>query len=53
MKISEFSEIQNIIVLKEPFEKLWTLALKFHEMNEIWMNGPIKNINPEQVESEV
>lgn len=50
---SEFSVIQDIINLKEPFDKLWGMAIKLYRLHEKWMNGPMLEVNSEEVEQEV
>ncbi len=48
-----YDEIMEITVAKEPFDKLWTTAVKFHGEHDKWMNGPILEVNAEVVEEEV
>ena len=38
---------------KQPYEKLWHAAVKFHQMYDKWMNGPLLDVNAEEVEEEV
>ena len=38
---------------KEPYEKLWTGAVKFHKYYDKWMNGPLLEVDAEEVEEEV
>ncbi|KAM4746905.1 dynein axonemal heavy chain 3-like [Rhinophrynus dorsalis] len=52
-QITTFDQIQEIYKLKEPYEKLWTTALQFTTYYEKWMNGPILQVNAEEVEEEV
>lgn len=42
-----------MLVAKEPYEKLWTAAVKFRDYYEKWMNGPLLEVNAEEVEEEV
>lgn len=48
-----FPQIQTIRVLKEPYDKLWTTALQYHDSHEAWMNGPFLELNAEQVDDDV
>lgn len=38
---------------KEPYEKLWQAAVKFYTYQKKWMNGPLLQVNAEEVEEEV
>ncbi|XP_067915582.1 dynein axonemal heavy chain 3-like [Heterodontus francisci] len=51
--ISPYHQIQNIINAKEPFEKLWKIAVQFNLHYDKWMNGPLLQVNAEEVEQEV
>ena len=51
--ITQYPQIQDFIVQKEPFDKLWTTAVHFHAQYDKWMNGPLLNVNAEVVEEEV
>lgn len=48
-----YEQIQEISVTKEPYEKLWSAAVKFHVYHDKWMNGPLLQVNAEEVEDEV
>lgn len=50
---TEFTTIQDIIGIKDPFDKLWETAIKLYKLHEKWMNGPILEISAEEVEQEV
>lgn len=39
--------------MKEPFDKLWDMVVKFQSFYEKWMNGPILTVNPEEVDEQV
>ena len=49
----DYSIIQEIIVLKEPFDKLWEMVLQLFESHEKWTNGSILELNAEEIEQEV
>ncbi|XP_038666815.1 dynein heavy chain 3, axonemal-like [Scyliorhinus canicula] len=51
--ISPYPQIQNIINTKEPYEKLWKIAVQFNLHYDKWMNGPLLQVNAEEVEQEV
>jgi dynein heavy chain len=48
-----YNQIQEIQHAKEPYEKLWYAAVKFHTYHDKWMNGPLLHVNAEEVEEEV
>ena len=48
-----YTEIQEIMHAKEPYEKLWRAAVKFHAYHDKWMNGPLLEVDAEEVEEEV
>ncbi|KAK2157592.1 hypothetical protein LSH36_188g04054 [Paralvinella palmiformis] len=48
-----YNQIQEIQHAKEPYEKLWYAAVKFHKYHDKWMNGPLLQVNAEEVEEEV
>ena len=50
---SDFTTIQDIINHKEPFDKLWGIAIKLYKLHEKWMNGPFLDVSSEEVELEV
>ena len=40
-EMTPFPQIQMILQLSEPYQRLWNTAFNFHEKNEKWMNGEI------------
>ena len=48
-----YQQIQEIVVAKEPYERLWNTAVKFHSYHEKWMNGPVLEVIAEDVDVEV
>ncbi len=52
-QITPYPELEMIKEKKEPYEKLWHAAVKFHQMYDKWMNGPLLDVNAEEVEEEV
>ncbi|XP_070559259.1 dynein axonemal heavy chain 3-like isoform X5 [Ptychodera flava] len=50
---SPYTQLEDIKDAKEPYDKLWNAAVKFHEMYDKWMNGPLLQVNAEEVEEEV
>ncbi|XP_075250490.1 dynein axonemal heavy chain 3-like isoform X2 [Convolutriloba macropyga] len=48
-----FPMINEIVALKDPFDKLWTNSLNFHNANEKWMNGPFLGLDSEAINEEV
>ncbi|XP_066465573.1 dynein axonemal heavy chain 3 [Tiliqua scincoides] len=50
---SQFPLLQTIIAHKQPFEQLWVTAYNFHVKSEEWMNGPLMQLNAEEITDEV
>ncbi|XP_077987554.1 dynein axonemal heavy chain 3-like isoform X2 [Glandiceps talaboti] len=50
---SPYTQLEDVKEAKEPYDKLWNAAVKFHEMYDKWMNGPLLKVNAEEVEEEV
>ena len=48
-----YNVIADVLQAKEPYEKLWTAAVKFHAYYEKWMNGPLLQVNAEEVRESV
>ena len=48
-----YNQIQEIVVSKEPYERLWKAAVKFHMYHDKWMNGPVLEVIAEEVDQEV
>ena len=45
--------LNDLAAKKEPFDKLWSNAVHFHQQHEKWMSGPLLHVNAEEVEEEV
>jgi len=45
--------LNDLAARKEPFDKLWSNAVYFHQQHEKWMSGPLLQVNAEEVEEEV
>jgi hypothetical protein len=50
---TEFVAIQEIMAIKDPFDKLWTTAHKLNKLQEKWNEGPMLDLDPDDVEVEV
>ena len=50
---TQFETIQVISAAKEPYDTLWTNAVKLQAYHESWLNGPLLKVNAEEVEKEV
>uniref|UniRef100_A0A674GPT7 Dynein axonemal heavy chain 3 n=1 Tax=Taeniopygia guttata TaxID=59729 RepID=A0A674GPT7_TAEGU len=50
---TQFPLLQSIIATKEPFEQLWVTAYTFHTKSEEWMNGPLQQLNADEINEEV
>ncbi|XP_033642613.1 dynein heavy chain 3, axonemal-like [Asterias rubens] len=52
-EITPYSILEEIHDTKEPFDKLWSVAVQFHHQYDKWMNGPLLDVDAEKVEEEV
>ena len=50
---TQYGVLQDIARAKEPYDRLWTMAIKFYSFYEKWMNGPLLEVNADEVEEEV
>ncbi|XP_026560379.1 dynein heavy chain 3, axonemal [Pseudonaja textilis] len=50
---TQFPLLQTIISHKIPFEQLWVTAYHFHVKSEEWMNGPVLQLNSEEITEDV
>ncbi|GAA6232467.1 dynein heavy chain 3, axonemal [Lates japonicus] len=50
---SQFPMLQVLIADKQPYEQLWSTALNFQSMSEVWMNGPFRNLDAEKISDEL
>jgi hypothetical protein len=50
---TEFSAIQEITTLKDPFDKLWTTAQKLNKLQEKWNEDPMLKLDADEVADEV
>nr|XP_026694595.1 dynein heavy chain 3, axonemal isoform X2 [Ciona intestinalis] len=51
--VSPYPQIQELIVKKEPFEKLWKNVVAFNSMHDKWLNGPLLEVNAEVVDETI
>ncbi|XP_028407226.1 dynein heavy chain 3, axonemal-like [Dendronephthya gigantea] len=51
--ISSFPRIQEIVEVKEPYDKLWRSVVKFTEKQDQWLKGCLVELNAEEIEEEV
>ncbi|KAJ8245818.1 hypothetical protein GJAV_G00260630 [Gymnothorax javanicus] len=51
--LSEYPMVQALMTSKQPYDQLWTTALNFQTNSEVWLHGPFKNLNAEQVSDEL
>ncbi|KAM9844002.1 dynein axonemal heavy chain 3-like [Aulostomus maculatus] len=50
---SQFPMLQSLLADKQPYELLWTTALNFHTMSDVWMNGPFSELDAEKISEEL
>lgn len=48
-----YPQIAEVQALKEPYDRLWKAAVKFHALYDRWMHGPMLEVDAEEVEEEV
>ncbi|XP_066284547.1 dynein axonemal heavy chain 3-like isoform X3 [Branchiostoma lanceolatum] len=51
--VTPYTQIQEIMKAKEPYDRLWQAAVTFHSQHDKWMNGPLLQVNAEEVDEEV
>jgi dynein heavy chain, axonemal len=51
--ISAFPLLQEIITLKDPFDKLWFTFYNFQQKEGQWLKGPFKDLNADEITDEV
>ena len=50
---SQFPMLQQIVTLKEPYEKLWFTFQSFQSKESQWLKGPFMGLNSEDITEEV
>lgn len=50
---SSFPLIQEIMDVKEPYDKLWRSVVRFNEKQEKWLNASLITLDAEDIEEEV
>lgn len=50
---TEYRQIDEMAAQKDRFDKLWSTVVTFHEAHDRWMNGPLLEVNAEDVEEGV
>jgi len=50
---TQYPQIADSMLMKEPFDKLWNTAVRFQEKYDTWTKGPILGLNAEEVAEEV
>lgn len=52
-ELTDYSKLQSMKETFQPFYQFWTTAANWYSWYEQWMNGPFKNVDPEQVDKNV
>ena len=52
-EVTPFTKLAEIVVAKDPYEKLWNTAWQFYNSCEQWINGPFLGLNAEAIGDEV
>ncbi|XP_041110137.1 dynein heavy chain 3, axonemal-like isoform X2 [Polyodon spathula] len=52
-QVSPYPEIEELLISKEPFDRLWAAALSFNTQQERWLNGALLQVSAEEVEEQV
>lgn len=50
---TEYPMLQQIITLKDPFDKLWLTFASFQSKEAQWMKGGFQGLNAEEISEEV
>ena len=50
---TEYPQLNELSTALEPYLNLWTTAVNFQRAFPVWMEGPLLNLSPEQVENDV
>ena len=50
---TEYPQLNELTTALEPYLNLWTTAVNFQRAFPVWMEGPLLQLSPEQVESDV
>ena len=53
VEISTFSDLEQIQLQVEPYQKLFTISLKWQRSEKKWMDGGFIDLDAEQIEAEV
>ena len=51
--VSPYQQIQELIAKKEPYDRLWRNVVEFNTLYDTWMNGPLLDVNAENVDEKV
>jgi dynein heavy chain len=52
-QLTQFPMLQQIITLKEPYDKLWTTFYSFQQKETQWLKGAFMGLNAEEITEEV
>ena len=52
-ELSSYSILQDIIRAKEPYDTLWSTVITFNSRSEKWLNGPLLEVNSDEVQHTV
>jgi dynein heavy chain len=52
-EVSQYPMLQQIISLKDPFDKLWFTFHNFQVKENQWLKGPFMGLNAEEISEEV
>ncbi|XP_034243583.1 dynein heavy chain 3, axonemal isoform X2 [Thrips palmi] len=52
-ELTPFSNLNNMLVVVEPFHRLWHTVLNFHKQYDKWYYGPFLHLDAEQIAEEV
>ena len=51
--VTNFTQIQHVVMTAEPFEKLWQTAQQFNNQKELWFDGPFLTLDAEAISEEL
>ncbi|XP_038618403.1 dynein heavy chain 3, axonemal [Tachyglossus aculeatus] len=50
---SQFPLLQMVIANKMPYEQLWMTAYNFYIKSEAWLNGPLQDLNADEISEDI
>ncbi|XP_069761611.1 dynein axonemal heavy chain 3 isoform X2 [Narcine bancroftii] len=52
-QVTHFPQLMTSVGQKQPYEQLWNTAYNFYIKSEVWLNGPFRGLDAEEITNEV